>query len=166
MTKLSVMFWLGLVLTSFFAMFAVKYGVQNLEDQLAHVRKQTIAEEQETRVLNAEWTYLNQPERLADLNRRFVQLVPISPRQLQQRVEDIPLRPPVETPDAVIAAAPVPSAPRANPALSAAAPLPVAAAAFRPSTAGPAAAPGLPLRLAASTPASLDALIAQISGPR
>jgi hypothetical protein len=165
MTKLSVMFWLGLVLTSLFAMFAVKYGVQNLEDQLAHVRKQTIAEEQETRVLNAEWTYLNQPERLADLNRRFVQLVPITPRQLQQRVEDIPLRPPVETPDAVIAAAPVPSAPRANPALSVAA-LPVATAAFRPSAAGPAAAAALPLRLAASTPASLDALIAQISGPR
>jgi hypothetical protein len=165
MTKLSVMFWLGLVLTSLFAMFAVKYAVQNLEDQLAHVRKQTIAEEQETRVLNAEWTYLNQPERLADLNRRFVQLVPITPRQLQQRVEEIPLRPPVETPDAVIAAAPVLSAPRPNPALPVVA-LAVAAAAFRPAAAGHAAAPALPLRLAASTPASLDALIAQITGPR
>ena len=169
MTKLSAMFWFGLVLTSLFAMFAVKYGVQSLEDQLAHVRKQTIAEEQETRVLNAEWTYLNQPERLADLSRRFLQLVPISSRQLQQRIEDIPMRPATEPPDAVIAAAAPPPlpAPALSNALSTASsvapnPQPVAAAAFRPA----ASTTGLPVRLAASTPGSLDALIAQITGPR
>ena len=43
-------------------------------------------------MLTAEWTYLNQPERLAELNRRFLQLAPVAAKQLQPRIEDMPLR--------------------------------------------------------------------------
>ena len=58
------------------------------------MRRQTVAEQQEIRVLNAEWAYLTQPERLAELNRRFLQLAPVTTKQLQRRIEEIALRAP------------------------------------------------------------------------
>ena len=112
MTRLGAVFWLVLVLAAGFTTFKVKYAVQDIEDELSRTRKQTIAEQQETRVLTAEWTYLNQPERLADLNRRFLGLGAITAKQLQRRVEDIPMRAPVAPPapaaDALVAANPAP----------------------------------------------------------
>lgn len=102
MTRVGPLFWLGLVAASGFATYSVKYFVQGVDDQLQRVQKQTIAEQQEIRVLAAQWTYENQPERLADLNQRFLHLAPISAKQLQQRIADIPSR----APDAVPAAPP------------------------------------------------------------
>jgi len=98
MIRLSSLFWLALVLISGFAMFKVKYSVQDLEDELGRMRKQTVAEQQEIRVLNAEWSYLTQPERLAELNRKFLSLTPIPVKQLQQKLDEIPLRPPAPPP--------------------------------------------------------------------
>jgi len=94
MTRLGAVFWLVLVLAAGFTTFKVKYAVQDIEDELNRVRRQTIAEQQEIRVLTAEWTYLNQPERLAELNRRFLGLGAITARQLQHGIGEIPLRPP------------------------------------------------------------------------
>ena len=94
MTRLGVVFWCVLVAVAGFTTFKVKYAVQDIEDQLNRVRRHTIAEQQEIRVLTAEWTYLTQPERLADLNRRFLQLAPIAARQMQRTIADIPLRAP------------------------------------------------------------------------
>jgi hypothetical protein len=105
MTRLGAVFWGGLVLASGFVTFNVKYAVQGIEDELARVRRQTIAEQQEIRVLSAEWAYLNQPDRLAELNRNFLQLAPMTAKQLQGRVEEIALRPPpAGIADAMIAA--------------------------------------------------------------
>ena len=84
MTRLGTVFWLVLVLAAGFTTFKVKYAVQDIEDALNRARRQTIAEQQETRVLTAEWTYLNQPERLAELNRRFLGLAGITAKQLQR----------------------------------------------------------------------------------
>jgi cell division protein FtsL len=170
MTRLGALVWFVLVLAAGFATFKVKYAVQDAEDQLTRARKQTIAERQEIRVLTAEWTYLNQPERLADLNQRFLGLVPITAKQLQQKIADIPWRVPPAAPDAVVAAAPAGAAPQAPQAAQVPqvpqAPLAVIPAALGP---GPASA-GLPVRLAKAEPAampkSLDALIAQIAEAR
>jgi hypothetical protein len=116
MTRLGIVFWLGLVLAAGFTTFKVKYAVQDIEDELGRARRQTIAEQQEARVLTAEWTYLNQPERLADLNRRFLGLTAISARQLQRSIEEIPLRvpatPPATPSDALVEASPPPAAPQ------------------------------------------------------
>jgi hypothetical protein len=108
MTRLGVIFWLVLVLAAGFTTFKVKYAVQDIEDQLNRVRRQTIVEHQEIRVLTAEWTFLTQPERLAELNRRFLGLGPLAAKQLQRTVGDIPLRaqpaPPAEAPDVLVPA--------------------------------------------------------------
>ncbi len=105
MIRLASLFWLALVAATGFATFKVKYAVQDIEEALNRVRKQTVVEHQEIRLLRAEWTTLNQPERLADLNRRFLSLAAMAPKQLQRAIEDVPLRP-VPAPDALIAAAP------------------------------------------------------------
>jgi hypothetical protein len=189
MSKLAVAFWLGLVAATGFTTFKVKYAVQDIEEELNRVRKHTIAEQQEARVLAAEWTYLTQPERLAELNRRFLQLAPVAMKQLQSRIEDLPLRPaPAPPPDIVVAAhTPPPATPApagahaASPpagapvaAPVAAVPPPVANAAPVPNRALAAAAallaptqanaaPRPPVQLAKASPNSLDALIAQIA---
>jgi len=70
-------------------------------------------------VLEAEWSYLNDPLRLADLTRRHTGLVPTTPGQigdfasLPLRIEDLPLTPEVPTePQPPL----VSSAPQAQPA--------------------------------------------------
>jgi hypothetical protein len=196
MIRLGALFWLLLVVSAGFVTFKVKYAVQDIEDELSRVRKQTIAEQQEIRVLNAEWTYLNQPERLAELNRRFLQLAPIGTKQLQQKAEDIPLRPlppPIAPPDVLVATTTdppaaqsaaaasagdesLPGAPAASSGASAlaalaispasASELPVAAAALKPGS----AKSGAPVRLAKATaglqPRSLDELFSQVAETR
>ena len=161
MTRLGTVFWVVLVLAAGFTTFKVKYAVQDIEDQLNRVRRQTIAEQQEIRVLTAEWTYLNQPERLAELNRRFLGLASITAKQLQRSIEEIPLRAPAAPPDVLVEATPDAAAPQA-----AATPLPVTPAALSPAPAGPAAPVQLAKAGPAQTASSLDALIAQIAETR
>ena len=70
-------------------------------------------------VLDAEWSYLNDPLRLADLTRRHTGLVPTTPGQigdfasLPLRIEDLPLTPevPAEPQPPLVS-----SAPQAQPA--------------------------------------------------
>ncbi len=172
MMRLAGLFWLALVVACGLTMFKIKYVVQDLEDELGRVRRQTVAEQQELRVLNAEWSYLTQPDRLADLNRRFLTLGPIATRQLQRGIEEIPLRPPPPVPPP--AAAPTPAddplryaipepavamAPAENPivpvALTVASPAPPPAA----SPAPPPAASPAPPPAATPAPAPVAAIL-------
>jgi hypothetical protein len=127
MIRLPILFWLIVVSTAGFAMFAVKYEVQTLADQLAHLVKQSDEIGRDVRVLDAEWAYLNRPDALARMNQQFLSLVPIATKQLRSDLADVPMRPappppsapsaPVET-VGVIASARV----AATPALQASAP--------------------------------------------
>jgi len=93
MIRLSTLFWLVLVSATAFAMFAVKYEVQSLTDELAQTSKRAGNAEHELRVLDAEWAYLNRPDALAQMNQRYLSLVPIETKQLRTSVADIPMRP-------------------------------------------------------------------------
>jgi len=73
------------------ATFMVKHEVQRLEEQLAESHHRIVGAEEKLHVLKAEWSYLNQPERLADLAQRHLGLKAATPRQLV-RFEDLPLR--------------------------------------------------------------------------
>ncbi|HTV90172.1 MAG TPA: hypothetical protein VME41_14255 [Stellaceae bacterium] len=179
MTRLGVVFWLGLVAASGAATFALKYTVQGIDNQLQQTRRQIVAEEEEIRVLTAEWNYLNRPARLADLNQRFLRLAPISAEQLEQKIDAIPFRAPViadtETPAVAGVEAPADAVAELLRQLAAAAPaaaraaptpdteLPVAAAAYR--TAAPAASASVQVAKSAS-PKSIDALFALVAEKR
>ena len=58
MIRLSTVFWLVVVSVTGFAMFAVKYQVLSLGDQLARTVKQADDTERDIRVLAAEWAYM------------------------------------------------------------------------------------------------------------
>jgi hypothetical protein len=93
MIRLSSLFSVLLVSATALATFAVKYQVQTLDDRLAGARKATASEQRELRVLEAEWAYLNRPDMLAAMNQRFLSLAPITRKQLQTAIADIPMRP-------------------------------------------------------------------------
>jgi hypothetical protein len=141
--------------------YAVKQMVQGLDDELNNVRRKTVAEQKQIHDLTAEWTYLNQPELLTDLNRRYLGLVAIAPKQERTSVADLPMRrapPPDPAPPQQIAAAPMP-APAAAPTITKTAPI-VPVSVTAPAAATPPTAPER------QKPASLDALFAQIAGDR
>lgn len=74
----------GLVIVVFlcFALYSVNYETQAARDRLAEVEREVADAGEHLRVLNAEWSLLNQPDRLERLAARFLDLEPISPVQL------------------------------------------------------------------------------------
>jgi hypothetical protein len=53
-------------------MFLLKYKVQALEDELVAKQAQVVRDRGAIRVLEAEWTYLNDPERLRQLSSEYL----------------------------------------------------------------------------------------------
>jgi hypothetical protein len=171
MSRLGGAFWFILVVASGMTNFLVKQTVQGLDEQLTAVKKKTVAEQKEIHELTADWTFLNQPELLADLNNRYVRLVPVAPRQVIASADAIPLRPtpppPEPAPMVMLPPPPVqmPSAPLPAPIIAAVADQPahVPAAAAVPVTSAvlsqpaPAPQPAPIVPVAASQPAHMPA---------
>ena len=185
MIKLSALFWLVLVSATGFAMFAIKYEVQAVADQLAQTTKRADDAERDIRVFDAEWAYLNRPDALAQMNQRYLSLAPIATKQLIANVGDIPMRPappPVVQTAAAVAenSQPQNASPVSNPPLaqqptngrpSAESGAPVLTVALETRSPTPEPARPVPTRAAAHpNPAnrakSLDELIAQIAESR
>ena len=169
MIKLSSLFWLVVVSTTGFAMFAVKYEVQSLEDELNRTKKAITAEEHAIRTDEAEWAYLNRPETLDEMNQRHLSLGPIATKQLRTTLTDIPMRAAspaaVDAPVVAVAEPPVESAPPTIPASTIA-----PASLEKPAEATELAKP-VPVKASAKPvpprrPRSLDELIAQVSASR
>jgi cell division protein FtsL len=71
-------------------LYHIKYRAEAAETR-AHKIEREIAQEQESiRVLRAEWSYLNQPERLQELARRYTKLEPLQASQIGT-FADVPL---------------------------------------------------------------------------
>jgi hypothetical protein len=88
------MVWLSLAVVAGIGLFHVSYRVQSLEDELAQVNRDILRQRETIHVLRAEWSYLNEPQRLAELSRRHLALAPLSANQMV-RIEDLPLRLPL-----------------------------------------------------------------------
>ncbi|HTV46758.1 MAG TPA: hypothetical protein VMF05_15705 [Stellaceae bacterium] len=110
MIRLSTLFWLILASATGFAMFAVKYEVQALADQLTRITRQAGATEHDIRVLDTEWAYLNRPDALAQMNERYLGLVPIATKQLEQSIAALPMRPAPPPPPPAPVPPPAPAA--------------------------------------------------------
>ena len=74
--------WLVLASCIGWAVYQMKYEVQRLDDRLARVNRQILADQEAIQILKAEWSYLNQPARLQELANRFLQLEPVQGRQM------------------------------------------------------------------------------------
>ncbi len=82
MIKSVTMLWLVLAVAVSGALFRVSYRVQHLEHHLASVNKQIGDQEEAIRVLQAEWSYLNDPSRLEALARKHLPMGPTKPSQI------------------------------------------------------------------------------------
>lgn len=82
MMRISTLLWVALAGIVGFGLFQLKHQVQELEDELFRLNRSVLAEEQAIHVLKAEWSYINQPQRLQALASRHLDLQPMKPVQL------------------------------------------------------------------------------------
>ncbi|MEO1193469.1 MAG: hypothetical protein AAFY02_17035 [Pseudomonadota bacterium] len=82
-----------LLLAGLFAVatYVLKHEVQQREEALRVAYAEIVRAQEELHVLKAEWSHLNQPERLAALARTHLGLAPLKPEQLVH-LEDLPFR--------------------------------------------------------------------------
>lgn len=98
MIRISAFVWVLILGLLGVGLFQVKYNVQSKEVELRRINKQIDANHSAIHVLEAEWSYLNDPNRLADLTRRHTDLVPTEATQIK-RFSDLPPRPATAQPD-------------------------------------------------------------------
>jgi hypothetical protein len=119
--RISAIVWLVVLTLLGVGLFQVKYNVQAKERELREVRRQIEANLSAIHVLDAEWSYLNDPLRLADLARRHTGLAPTTPAQigdfasLPPRIEDAPAAPDERTPPQPPLVSSAPEAPKPAP---------------------------------------------------
>jgi cell division protein FtsL len=89
-------FWSVLAALVGFGLFHVKYQVQALEDRLAQLNRSIVHEQEQIHVLHAEWTYLDRPERIEELSKKFLDLAPPKPDQIGS-IAQLPMRPAEES---------------------------------------------------------------------
>jgi hypothetical protein len=146
--KLSTLMWAALTVVVGISLFLLKYQVQALEGQLHATYAQIERDKSAIRVLEAEWTYLNDPGRLRRLSEQHLGFVAPTPQQMTTFAQ-LPYRD-GRTPAAEGASAPVvPAPPAPLPTLRSAAlsPPPSASAG---ATFAAAAAPERPSAIAAT----------------
>lgn len=89
----SALLWLFLAAVCGAILFQTSQRVNDGRQKLAEIGANTRKQEESLRVLQAEWSYLNQPERLEKLSQKYLGLVPLQGRQFA-KASDIPARPP------------------------------------------------------------------------
>ena len=92
-------------------LFHIKQEVREMEQELGIVHRDILRHQEAIRVLKTEWSYLNQPARIADLAGRHLDLRPLTARQFVH-LEDLPPRGPrsaLSEASAVSGAAPAPA---------------------------------------------------------
>ena len=104
MIRLATAVWLALAAVIVFGLFQLKHEMQALEDETFRVNRQIVAEQEAIHVLRAEWSYINQPQRLQSLAARYLDLQPIRPNQIVHspdfglRAPDLPAAAPTIAP--------------------------------------------------------------------
>ncbi len=64
-------------------LYLVKYSVQNIQRDVSEVKTELAEEKESLHLLNAEWAYLNRPDRLQQLAARHLDLVPLDSRRIE-----------------------------------------------------------------------------------
>jgi cell division protein FtsL len=85
--------WTVLAVIIGIGLFLLKYQVKALEGQLAQVNRDIRAQQEAIHVMKAEWSYLNDPERLRELTERHLGMKPMRGEQMIQ-IADLPMAPP------------------------------------------------------------------------
>jgi len=77
---------LPLTILLMFGIWIVTYGVKqkvvNLEERLTAIHHDSFKTAESVQILNAEWSYLNNPARLQSLATKYLKMVPCQGKQL------------------------------------------------------------------------------------
>lgn len=84
----ATIFWLCLATLCGTILFHTSQEVTDGRSSLRKMEREVLREEESLRVLQAEWSYLNQPERLEKLANEYLELQPLNGRQFA-RISDI-----------------------------------------------------------------------------
>lgn len=77
--RLSTLVWSTLFVGLSWALFHVKYTVVELENKHRQLRRHILTKSEELHVMNAEWTFLNNPERLQKLAQKHLAHLHLEP---------------------------------------------------------------------------------------
>lgn len=92
----SFLIWTVLCLAAVIGLFVVKHRVQALEEKLNRLNAEIIADRHAVQVLQAEWSYLNQPARLEALGRKLLDMQAPQPGQtvlMEEFLQQLPGEP-------------------------------------------------------------------------
>ena len=92
MISKSTVIWLGLAGLASGALFHTSYQVQALGEDLAGLNRAIIQEQEAIQILKAEWSYMNDPNRIEEMTRRHLVLGPTTSEQMISTVAGIPQR--------------------------------------------------------------------------
>ncbi|MCC7260478.1 MAG: hypothetical protein IT567_05555 [Alphaproteobacteria bacterium] len=113
--RFSHLVWAVMVVATLYVTYQVKYRVQNIEEDIATTQRAIAAERDSIHVLEAEWSYLNRPDRLSRLSAEYHGLQRVGVSQIVS-VDTLPMAPvrtaPIDASATVVtpAAPPVPEA--------------------------------------------------------
>ena len=91
MMRTGLVLWLMLIAAATAVLFRISQDVESLEGAVRAVNADIAAEEEAIRVLEADWSYLNQPERLRRLADAVTELAPIGSDQIVPSAAVVPL---------------------------------------------------------------------------
>ena len=69
-----LLFWSVAAVATAVGLFAVKYKVQDLEEQIDRTNQKIISSQQATHILKVEWAHLNEAERIEKLAQKYLKL--------------------------------------------------------------------------------------------
>ena len=84
-------FSLTIIILSALGLFKIKHYVQNLNKDYSEIAKYVDQEKEAIHVLKAEWTYLNQPERLRKIISNYLELDTIRIDQIHKLINNLPI---------------------------------------------------------------------------
>lgn len=77
MKRFSLLCWLAAGSVTALILFQIKQEVRSLEQDIAATRSEILRDQEALHILQAEWSYLNSPARLAALAERHLGMAPI-----------------------------------------------------------------------------------------
>jgi len=81
--RITSLIWMACFAVAAFGLYMVKFSVQNLQREVNVAEQQLAAEKESLHLLNAEWAYLNRPERLRALSEAHLDLVPLDSMRIE-----------------------------------------------------------------------------------
>lgn len=86
--------WVMLFSATGYTLFHITFEVEALESELTRLNRQIVKEQEAVHVLEAEWSYLNRPERIEKLSETLLPMLgQVNPSQVL-RLEELPARRP------------------------------------------------------------------------